>query len=420
MASALPTTAVEGQQQNQYDVQRKQIQEQERRSREAQNQALQRRLAGSGFTRGSGMLEAQEARQEQAGKEQEAARLGQVDVAQLAAQQATQEAEAGRTLTREQMAQQAEQFGQTQEQAQAQFEATQAQQAEQFGQTIGLEIKKLDTTASLTREQMMQDLGLSEAELRQREKEFYGGQTLTREQMIHEYNLEVTRQAMTTAIETARNSVAYKEIASREGIAAAERSAQLNIVTKQIAEQKAAREAQLGYEYEALYEQVQQAAGRLALEGGRLALDEATAKRAADLAVNQFAWEKQQRDEDQAWAQKTYEGDQKFQKDMALLNDKIATGQITLQDAIDDANSAVKVKLDSLFERGANGEVIDTSRMNPTELAAYNMGLAGNTKDQMDRDIQGQLDLRNSMVINASEPEVVDRIAHIYATFGVY
>ena len=105
---------------------------------------------------------------------------------------------------------------------------------------------------------------------------------------------------------------------------------------------------------------------------------------------------------------------------MALLNDKIATGQITLQDAIDDANSAVKVKLDSLFDRGANGEVINTSRMNPTELAAYNMGLAGNTKDQMDRDIQGQLDLRNSMVINASEPEVVDRIAHIYATFGVY
>lgn len=411
--ATLPTTTVEGTQQTAYDVQRRQIADEERRNRQQQSQALQRRLAGSGFTRGSGMLEGQESRQEQDLRMQEQARLGQVDVAQLQAEQAAREAEAGRGLTREQMAQQAEQFGQSQAQTAALTREQMAQTGQQFGQTMALEQRKLTSSENLTREQMMQELGLTEAEMRQREEEFYAGQEMTREQMLHEYNIEATRLNATAALENARNSIAYREIASREGVAAAERQAQMDIVTKQMQDSAAERTAKYGE----LAAQREQEATQWAQQFG---LDEYQTKQTAELARDQFTWEQAQKDEDQAWAQSTYIGDQNFEKSMALLNDKIATGQMTLEDAINDANEAVKVKMDSLYARGANGEIIDTSRMSPMELSAYNMGLAGQTKEEFDRTVNNQAELRNAMVINAAEPEVVQRIEQIYASFGIY
>lgn len=82
----MPTTMTQQQPQtNQYELQRQKIRDEEARRRNEEQAALQRRLAGRGFTAGSGYTESQQAQAETAARQGERSRLTDVDIAEAGA-----------------------------------------------------------------------------------------------------------------------------------------------------------------------------------------------------------------------------------------------------------------------------------------------------------------------------------------------
>lgn len=356
------TTQVEGQAQNQYDIQRKQIRDDESRIRTDKKKAMERQLAGSGMTRGSGVLEAQTARQDQELGRQEQQRLSGVDYAQLQATDQERQAEEARKLEREKMSQQ-----------ESQFQTTTGIGSEQFGQTLGFQREQLGTQTLLEREKMSQDARL----------------------------------------ERGRQTLQYSEMASREGVAAAERQLNWDISVQRHEEEVEERKQK----YSLAHEQLREDAAQFGL---RLGFDREEAMRSSKEHADQLIWEKEKYSEDSEWRKESYYNDQIFQEGMKKLENDLAEGRMTLQDAMDNANLAQKAKTDSLYTRGLNNETIDITKLSPIEVSAYNMGRAGWTKEEYDRSVDSRNALRDSMVVNAAEPDVVSRIAMIFQQFGVY
>lgn len=377
-----------------YDLQRQRIQDEERRNQRRQQEALQRRLSTSGFNQGSGQTELQSRRLQQELSQQERNRLRDVDIVQAQLEEQARQAELGRGLTREQMAQQA-----------GQFEASQAQQAEQFGATQGL-----------TREQMAQQA--SQFGLTQEQERYLQGQAIAEQQRAQQATIQAAQQQQQKQIEheqkmeQGRLTATYAQIASTEGIAAAERDLQANLAADEMAQRKAEFTANMGYQYTAL----EQDAAQFAREMG---LAESEAQRAADQFATQMAWERTKLTETQNFALSQQVMDQNFQTNLARINNEYATELVNLESTLRMDEEGKRLQWDALYRRGLNGEVVDTSRMSPNELAAYQSGLSGARKDEYDRRMQEQLDLRNNMIINAAEPEVVDRVLDIYAQWGI-
>jgi hypothetical protein len=71
--------------QNSYDLQRQKVRDEEQNRRKQEQAALQRRLAGRGFTAGSGYTESQQAQTDIAARQGERTRLGDVDIAEAGA-----------------------------------------------------------------------------------------------------------------------------------------------------------------------------------------------------------------------------------------------------------------------------------------------------------------------------------------------
>jgi hypothetical protein len=366
-----------------YDLQRQRIQDEERKRQKAQQEALQRRLSTSGFQQGSGQTELQSRRLQQEMSEEERARLRDVDIVQAQLEEQARQAEMGRGLTREQMAQQSEQFGQTQ---------------------------------GLTREQMAQQAG--QFGLTQEQERYLQGQQITEAQRAQQATIQAAQQQQQKQIEheskmeQGRLTATYAQIASTEGIAAAERDLQSKLASDEMAQRKAEYEGQMGYQYTALTQDAAQFARSMGLQ-------EAEAQRAADQFAQQMAWEQQSYYDTQNFAMTQQYMDQRFQKDLASINNQYATGLVELESSLKMDEEGKRLQWDALYRRGLNGEVVNTSKMSPNELAAYQSGLSGARKDEYDRRMQEQLDLRNNMIINASEPEVVDRVLDIYAQWGI-
>jgi hypothetical protein len=79
-------------QQNQYDVRRQAIRDEETKRRKAEQEAMQRRLASRGFTAGTGYAESQQRKAEEEAMAGERGRLQGVDIEQLAAGERSTEA----------------------------------------------------------------------------------------------------------------------------------------------------------------------------------------------------------------------------------------------------------------------------------------------------------------------------------------
>lgn len=91
----MPTTQM--QQPNAYDLQRQKIRDEEQNRRKQEQAALQRRLAGRGFTAGTGYAETQQAQTDIAARQGERNRLGDVDIAEAGAGEQRAENERQRT-----------------------------------------------------------------------------------------------------------------------------------------------------------------------------------------------------------------------------------------------------------------------------------------------------------------------------------
>lgn len=92
----MPVTTVQQPQQNQYELQRQRIREEEQRSRKAQQDAMQRRLASRGFTAGTGYAETQQNRAETEARQGERQRLTDIDIAEAGAGEQRAETERAR------------------------------------------------------------------------------------------------------------------------------------------------------------------------------------------------------------------------------------------------------------------------------------------------------------------------------------
>jgi hypothetical protein len=340
-----------------YDLQRRQIQDEERRRQQTQQEALQRRLSTSGFQHGSGHAELQSRRLGQEMGYQEQARLSEVDVAQRQAEQ--QHAQQSSLL-------QQQQTGQERLQA-----AEHQQQESQFGRQFGL----------ATRAQTAQE---TQAEAENRLK---------------------------AQIAEMQNSVAYREIASREGMDAANRAMTWQVQESNIAQQQEALRQQYGYQYTKLAQE----AGQFARSMG---LSEAEAQRAADEFTANLLWEKQSFQQNYQWEVQKFRDSHSQQMEIKTLESGLMANTLNLQHILQDRAGDKKLMLDNMYSRGIAGEVLDTSRMTPAQANAYQMGLSGAKKEDYDRQVATQQDLLNSMIINASTPAVAQRIATIYAMFG--
>jgi hypothetical protein len=399
MASITDPT-VQQNQPSSYDQQRKQIQDEERRRQQSQQDAMQRRLAGSGFKAGSGMLEAQQGRLGQALSQEEQARLSGVDVAQRQAeeQQANQlQLQSNeQQLTREQMAQQQAQFGSTlglQERQQGASE-------QQFGQQFGLQQRA--QTAEEQQFEAAQNLETWKTELAARQEQ---------NRLAQEADIATKERAMQENLQYMRNSVEYQRMANEMGTEAADRALAWKMQEQTIGQQKADREAQYGFAYQQLYEQVIQANEKIGMEQAQL-------EQASRQFTDEMLWQKQQFESNLGWESERFYSDQKQQRSMATLGNQLANNTLTLQDSINDANESKKLMVQNMFARGAAGEVIDTTKMSPDQLNAYQAGLSGKSKEQYDQEVANQQALLNSMVINAATPEVVQRVMDIYSMFG--
>jgi hypothetical protein len=82
---------------NQYDVQRNRVRDEEAKKRKLEQEALQRALASRGFGAGTGFTEAQQNQLQQSSLAGERSRLRDIDINQLSAGEAAAEAEKGRT-----------------------------------------------------------------------------------------------------------------------------------------------------------------------------------------------------------------------------------------------------------------------------------------------------------------------------------
>ena len=374
-----------------FDLQKKQIREEEARRQKEQANAMQRRLSTSGFQQGSGQSELQQRRLQQELGQQQAQRLGAVDIEQAQQAEAARQAELGRGLTREQMAQQESQFqagtlGLTREQM--------AQEAAQFGQTIE------------------QQKYLQSQQLGQEAQQFAGQQELAYTQLQSQQQQEQAQRELQIKLENMRGDQQYLQIQAASGTAAAERNMAERLANKQIQESQQERLQKYGAEAAQLNQQADQFARQLGF-------NEAEAATAAQQFTEDLLWQKDQLYSTQSFAREMAQSDQTFQKELATLQDTFASGQITLESVTKMGEEAQRLVWDSIYRRGQNGEILDTSTMSPTEATAYQAGLAGARKDEFDRRMQQQLDLRNNMIINASEPEVVARVQQVYAQFGI-
>jgi len=97
----MATTTVNGApaapQNNQYDLQRQRVRDEEAKNRKLQQEAMQRSLAGRGFAGGTGFAEAQTNKADIEAREGERQRLGGIDIAEAGAEEQRAEAERART-----------------------------------------------------------------------------------------------------------------------------------------------------------------------------------------------------------------------------------------------------------------------------------------------------------------------------------
>ena len=352
-------------QQRAAEMQRSTIRREAQREREQAQEAIARRMAGQGFAAGSGMLEATQAEQEALLRQGEQGRLGEVDVAQAQAQAQLREAAAAR------------------EQAKV------------------LTAAQLEQQANLTMEDLAQSGSLERAR-----------QEIQKSEIARQEISEREARDLEARMADARNSLEYQQIASTEGVAEAERRTRYSIEQENFQQQEKERQQKYGFAYDQL---IQEASNF----GREMGLREEEARATAEQVTNQLLWEREKYGSEYSWRAEELTSNQDFQIEIANLNDSIERGQLNLADQIQQNTEKRKMEYDTLYNRGASGEDLDTSGMSDRQKYAYQAGMSRVNKDQFDRDIQQQLDLQNSMIVNAAEPVIVQRVMDIYAQWGI-
>lgn len=110
---------------------------------------------------------------------------------------------------------------------------------------------------------------------------------------------------------------------------------------------------------------------------------------------------------------------QAFQSEFAILQNEIDIGTMDYQNLIARDNHAYKTRLDALQAAGMNNQPVDVSKLTQAEQDAYTMGKTGRSYSDYNKFVDDQTSLRNQLVLTLVEdPKLSDKIEDIWARFS--
>lgn len=413
-------------QKSQYDLIREQIRTEEARNRQMTEEQLKQQLASRGLGAGTGFGEkALQKAQAEAARTQ-AGRMSQVDIAQAAAAEQAAEAEKARTFQASQAdldrqlqrdVQQGNISMQEKELALNAAQFTSKQDYDAWALQSGYDQAAIDRSwqsAENAKNQLFQQSQTTQ------EMQFKGSEAGRDRELqlqlqageLNQADKELAQQAFQfktkTEFDTWATQQGFDENARNRAWEAAQNADERAFQAEQAGFERAFKASEAGLERGL---QLQLQAGTLSQADKELAqqayqfktkvdYDTWATKQGFDENARERAWTAAQTADAQAFEAEQQAAQNKFQQDLAVIENDFALGRMNRADQIDDLNKLDQQLMDAAFKMGANNSLKpeDIAKLTPLQQAAYQAGLSGMQYEVFTTDRDAQVSYRNALI----------------------